>query len=171
MTATPATLFGPNMTLLVGNAGGKVQQLPQVNLVGGKERIFVEKITLAAQVNGSIFGVARLPLPAVLLGITVLTSVTLGSSTLKFGNAGNGNSAIYGAAAALTATNTPTTWAASGTYGQQITSGYDCQSGAQVTAYAPGAAGGLYEEVIMTVGGADLPGSGTVLVLTRYMID
>lgn len=170
MADTPATLFGTNMTLLTGNSGGGIESLPN-NQVGAKERCFVEKITLNSQVAASVFGVARVPLYAVLLGITALTDTSLGSTTIKFGNAHNGNSAIYGAAATLTALLTPTVFAAIGTIYQPITSGYDCQSAVNVTPQTPGNAGGLYEDIIMTTAAATAPASGTLFIVTRYMMD
>ncbi len=172
MVDTPATLFSDLMTNTTGNAGGNVQTLNNVNLSGGKERIQVAKIGLAAQVNGSIFGICRLPLGSTLLGITVITDTSLGSSTIKFGDAHSGNSALYGAAATLTSTNTPTAFATAATYGVPITTGYDCQDG-HATTYDVGGSpgGGGYEDIIMTVGAADLPGTGTLRVIVRYMLD
>lgn len=170
MAATPATIWGVNMTLLTGNTGGAIENLPN-NQVGSKERVFVEKLALATQTTGSIIGVARIPLFAVMLGITVLTDTSLGSSTIKFGNAGNGNSAIYGAAATVTSTLAANFFAAIGTYGQQITTGFDSVSGNAVTFTGPGSGGGLYEEIIMTTAVANLPASGTMFIVTRYAID
>ncbi len=171
MADTPATLFSDIMTNVTGNQGGAPQVLNNVNVSGGKERIIAANIVLAAQANGSIFGIARLPVGATFLGITVDTDTSLGSSTIKFGDAHNANSAIYGAAATLTSTNTPTAFAPAAVFGQPITSGYDCQDG-HLTSYAnAGPGGGGYEDVIMTVGAADLPGTGNLRVLVRYMID
>lgn len=171
MSANPATLFGPNMTLLTGNNGGSVQSLPQGNEVNAKERLFIEQIALASQASGSIFAVARIPLGCVFLGITVCTDTSLGSATIEFGDAGSGNSAIYGAAATLTSTNTPTVFAkagASGTYGQQITSGYDSVTGAATSYTGSSGSGGNYEDVTMTTGAASLPSSGNLTVITRW---
>lgn len=165
---TPATAWGTQMTLLTGNTGGGLESLPQGNLVGAKEYAFVETVTLAAQVSGTVIGVARVPLGAVLLGILVCTDTSLGSTTIKFGNAASGNSAIYGAAATLTATDTPTLFTKTAVYGAAITSGYDCISGVATTFDKYSGSGGGYEDIIMTTGAATAPGSGTVRIVTKY---
>lgn len=171
MSATPATLFGTEMTTLTNNAGGNVQSLLPSLLVHGKERRFVSNLPLAAQASGSVIGMARLPLPFTLLGVTMLTDTSLGSSTVKLGNAGNGNSAIYKAAATFTATNTPTGYGLIGTWGVPIYSGFDCVTGL-ATGYTTGGNGGaLYEDVILTVGAADLPASGNLRIIFGYMIE
>lgn len=171
MSATPATAFAEMMTKLTGNTGGVVQDLPPVLRVGGKRRILAERLTLAAQVSGTVIGVARIPLPFVLTGITLLTDTSLGSTTIALGNAGNGNSAIYAAAATLTATNTPTGVGKVATTGIQINSGFDCVSGLATGAAAPGNGGAGYEDIILTTGAATAPGSGTLLLLFQYVID
>lgn len=169
MSATPATVWGVQMTLLTTNLGGNVQSLPQGNIVNGKEYGFIETLTLAAQVSGTVIGVARVPLQASFLGVTVCTDTSLGSTTIKFGNAGNGNSAIYGAAATLTATDTPTLFTKTAVHGVPITSGFDCVSGV-ATGYTVGGNGGAnYEDIIMTLGAATAPASGIVRIVTRWL--
>ena len=169
MAATPATIFGTLMTKLKNNAGGNVQQLIDGNLAGGKVRQFIETLVLAAQANGSVIAVARIPLGSIYLGTQVTTDTTLDTSTIKFGNAGDGNSAIYGAAATLTAVDTPTLFTKTAVHGVAIARGYDSQSGLEVTPYAPGAAGADYEEIIMTVGVADLPAAGNLRIAVIYI--
>ncbi len=162
MAATPATAFTPVMAQLTGNQGGNVQSLPGVNLAGGKERTFVGTITLASQAAATVFGIARLPLQAVITGITVITSVSLGSATIELGDAGNGNAAIYAAAQTLTSANTPTKVGAAATHGQPITAGYDCQTGAS----SPD-----HEDIILTTAAAALPASGTLTTIIEFAID
>ena len=176
MAITPATAFLDNMALLTGNAGGAVQQLPQVNYVSGKERIFVSTLAINGQLNATIFGVARLPVPAVLTSIAVITDTSLGSATIKFGNAASGNSAIYGAAATVTATDTVQSFAKTATWGQAIVQGYDCQTGLPTTPGNNSGYGGAYEDIILTVGGAALPAApgapnGFLRVIVKYAID
>ena len=171
MAVTPATAYFDNMGSLMGNLSPAVQVLPGVNVVSGKERAFISSLTLAAQTSGTVLGVARLPLLAALLGITVITDTSLGSSTIKFGDAASGNSAIYGAAATLTATDTPTVFAKTATYGVPITSGYDCVTGALTSAANNSGYGGAYEDIIMTIGAATMPASGNLRVIVKYAID
>lgn len=169
MTATPATVFNDIMTTITGNVGGAVDgKVP--SYLDDKERVQVGTLTLASQTNGTVIGIARIPIYALFLGISILPSVSLGSSTVAFGDAGSGNSAIYGAAATDTSTSTPLVFAVPATYGVQITTGYDCVSGLAVTPLAPGAGGALYEDIIMTIGAANFPASGTLKTIVRYMI-
>ena len=171
MAATPANYFSDQMTLLTGNVGGAVQSLPQVSLVGGRERNFISRITLASQISGKVFAVARIPLYSAFLGILVATDTSLGSSTIAFGDAGNGNSAIYVAAQTFTATNTPTLLGLVSAFGVPITAGYDSVTGNAVNYSSSSGFGGLYEDIIMTVGAATFPASGNLVIVTQYQLD
>lgn len=162
MTAAPATAWTPPMTLLTGNTGGAVESLPHVTVQGAKERLQIGTIALASQIAGTVIGVARVPLGAAIVGITAITDTSLGSSTIAFGDAGSGNTAIYGAAAVLTSTNTPTTFAKAATYGVEITAGFDSVSGAANTSY---------EDVTLTVATATMPSSGNLTIVVRYVLD
>lgn len=164
-----ATLFSTQMTQLTGNAAGAVQSLPNVNVVSGKQRQFIANLTLAAQASGSVIAMARIPLPAVLTGITLITDTSLGSTTIAFGDANSG--AIYAAAQTFTTLNTPTRIGLAATHGAPITSGYDAQSGALVSAYAPGQGGAVYEDILMTTAAATAPASGNFVVIFEYSID
>ena len=166
-----ATQWGTQMTALVNNAGGAIQTLPPVTLVGGRQRTFVETVNLAGQANGTVIGVARIPLYAVFLGITLVSSVSLGTATISFGDANNAT--VFAPAATLTVT-TPTLVGAAAAIGQQISVGYDSDTGNQVTPFMPqkiGEGGALYEDIVMTVGAAALPGSGVLVVMTDFAID
>src|SRR5579871_94576 len=157
-----ATQWGTQMTALVNNAGGAIQTLPPVNLVGGRQRTFVETVNLAGQANGTVIGVARIPL---------VSSVSLGTATISFGDANNAT--VFAPAATLTVT-TPTLVGAAAAIGQQISVGYDSVTGNQVTPFMPqkiGEGGALYEDIVMTVGAAALPGSGVLVVMTDFAID
>lgn len=171
MAITPATAFFDQMSKLVLNIGGAVQSLPHVNTAGGKLRAFTNSLTLNSQASATVFGVARIPLPFIFLGIELDTDTSLGSSTIAFGNAASGNSAIYAAAATFTATDTPTPKGKASLYGTEITSGYDCQTGALTTPQNASGYGGAYEDIIMTVGAATLPASGNLRVTVYYAID
>jgi hypothetical protein len=171
MVATPATLFATPMSQIVANLGGAVQSLPNANQVYGRQRTFVSILTLASQANGSVIGLARIPLLASLIGIQIVSSVSLGSSTIALGDAGSGNSAIYLAAQTFTSVNTPTRVGNAATHGQPITVGYDCVTGLVTQYQSSSGFGAGYEDIILTVGAANLPASGTLNINFEFMLD
>lgn len=175
MAATPATAFFANMAVITGNAGGPIEQLLGANVVHGRRRSFMDSLTLASQPSGTIFGVARIPLYASLLGITLITDTSLGAATIEFGDAGNGNAALFAGALTLTSLDTPTRIGKASALGVPITEGYDCVTGVLLSPFTPqagGAQGGFcYEDIIMTTGTAALPSSGTLKAIVDYMID
>jgi len=155
-----ATTFSTQMALLTGNAGGAVQSLPSVTVAGARQRVFIANIALATQTSGSVIGVARLPVGAIISGITLLTDTSLGSATIALGDANSG--ALYVAAQTLTTTNTPTRVGLTATHGAPITTGYDCQTGASNY---------VYEDVLLTTASASLPASGNLTIIFEYAID
>ena len=165
-----ATAFFDQMTQITGNAGGAIASLPNVNVNGGRQRSTCANLVLAAQASGTTFGVSRLPLFAVFLGITAVTDTSLGTTTIAFGD--TNSSAIYGPATTLTTINAKAFFAPAATFGQPITSGFDCQTGSG-TGYAVGggAGGGLYEDITMLTAVAALPGAGNLRVVTDFMLD
>lgn len=170
--ATPATANFTQMAKVVGNTGGQIQSLPGVNVVSGRQRTWIDTLTLASQASGTVFGVARLPLYATLLAIELLTDTSLATATIKFGDAGNANSAIYAAAQTLTSTNTIVRTATAGTKGTPITAGFDSVTGLAMSPFMPqlvGEGGAVYEDIIMTTGVAALPASGTLIVMIEYL--
>lgn len=170
MAITPATAWGAQMTKISGNAGGQVASLIE-SYNNGKNRCFIETITYAAQASGTVFSVARLPVPFVYLGAMLITDTSTATATLALGNAANGNSAIYKAAAVLTATDTPTWYGVLAKTGVLIASGID-YLGNPSTALSPGTVGGSgYEDITLTVGTAALPASGSLRMFFHYMID
>jgi hypothetical protein len=171
MTVSIATLFSDIMTNITNNQQGSLQVLNPVNLDSGRVRRATGSIVLASQASGSVFGIARVPLFASLFSIIAITDTSLGSATIAFGDPASGNAAIYGAAATLTATNTPTAFAKTATYGVPITTGYDCLTGAATGYATDSGAGGAYEDIIMTTGSAALPASGNLRIVVEYMID
>lgn len=151
-----AVLFAPNCTLLVGNTGGAVQTLPDVR-VGGKLRVFTEVVTLASQVFTNSIMIARIPYGSELYAINVSVSATLATSTLSFGDA---NSATrYGAATTYTTANTKTDALNVAGRGIPITTCYD-NTGVASTAYT---------DLLATIGVANLPASGTLVIVTEYI--
>lgn len=167
-----ATVFGAQSTLLTGNSGGGLQSLPAVNLVGGKVRLFIERVTLASSItSGTVIMVARLPLPFVLVSIAFLTDTSLGSTTIAIGNANS--TANYVAAQTLTTTNQKVapTGLVTANFGTQINTGYDGTTGNAVTAYAPGQGGAGYEDILLTTAAATAPSSGNLVLFFEYTID
>lgn len=164
-----AATYSDIASKIVNNAGGSIQQLTDVNVKGGKERVDIATITLASQASGSLIMLTRLPLFSSILGFTVITSVSLVSSTISIGN--TNNASLYAPAATLTSTNTPTLVNNTASFGAPITAGYDATTGNAVTAYAPGQGGGLYDDVVANVGVAALPAAGTLKIAVRYMLD
>jgi hypothetical protein len=165
-----ATANFTQMGGLVGSTAGAVESLPGVNLTGGRQRTWIDTLTLNSQASGTVFGVARLPLFATLLCIEVLTSISLGTATIAFGDANA--AAAYAAAGTLTAVNTVTRLATSGTKGVPITAGYDSVTGNLVSAGMPqlvGEGGAMYEDIEMTTAVASLPASGTLVVMIEYL--
>lgn len=171
MSITPATAYGTQMTKLIGNANGAIQQLLSTLVSHGRERCFIEDVPLASQVSGTVIAVARLPCPFTMVGISLLTDTSLGSTTIALGNAADSNSAIYKAAGTFTSINTPTSVGLIGTLGVPVYSGIDALTGLPTTYVRGGNGGGGYEDIILTTGAATAPASGTLRLFFRYMVD
>lgn len=148
--------FAPNCALLVGNAGGAVQQLPDVR-VGGKIRAFIERITLASQVIGDSIMIARIPYGADLLEVLLSTDTSLGSSTLSLGDANS--SARYSALTAYTTLNSDSNILNVAGKGIPITTAYD----------NTGVASLAYTDLLLTIAAANLPASGNLVMITEYV--
>lgn len=155
-----STINGTVIAQLKGNVSGVVQVLPTVTVNGGRDRSFIETLTLAAQASGSRIAVARLPLYAAIVGIKIVSSGAPGAGTVSFGDFNNDTR--YSAAVALPAVETEATYVASGTYGVPITTGYDSDTGDTTKGYA---------DIIMVTGGAALAASGTMRIRTIYTLD
>lgn len=135
-------LYGTQMTLV--NAGTTTDPA----LVDGTVRAFVETVTYATQTTSDTIAVARLPKGAVPLGFELTTSVSTSTATIALGI--TGSTAKYKAAAAFTTTDTPTRFGKAAALGTALTA---------------------EEEVIITIGTASLPASGTLRVVTYYAFD
>lgn len=124
-------------------------QLPAVSDVHGRVRVFNETVTLASGLNTSdAIEVAQLPKGARVLYGVLTTDTSLGSSTVAIGIAGS--TGKYRAAATFTATNTPTLF------------GVATGTGTPLAAE---------ETVVVTIGTANLPASGTLRVMIFYSLD
>lgn len=173
--ATAGSYFAP-MASLAGNTGGQIQNLPGVFAHGGRQRTYGGTLTYAAQAAASVIGVCRLPLFGVIVGITLVTSVSTGSATVAFGDANA--AAVYVAPAAYTTADSPVRIGKTSAHFAQLVQGYDGSTGnptnfstGQNAAPPANPGGALYEDVLMTTAAAALPGSGTLVVMVDYVID
>lgn len=165
----PATLASTEMAQLYGNAGGAVQSLPAVTVLGGKQRLQRASIALASQASGAVIHIARLPIGAMLTGIVFMTDTSLGSATISVGDFNA--AAIYAAAQTLTSTNSKVSAGLVTTMYKIITTGYDAVLGGPLGYALPGQGGANYEDLVMVVGTAALPSSGNLVVAIEYIID
>lgn len=161
MADTPATAFSAVMLKLTGNISGALEQLPDVTLNGARVRANQAVIAYASQVAGTVTGIARVPIGAALLGFLLNADTSSGSTTLALGSAKDTFGAKYAAAAALTATDTPTWRIKQAVQNVQITAGYDCVS----IVASP------YEDIILTMAAATAPASGNLTITTFYVLD
>lgn len=121
---------------------------PDVADVGGRVRVFNERITLAAQPANDIIRVGYLPKGARLLYGYLASSVSLGAATVRLGSAAA--DAKYRAAATLTTADVPVLFGVTAGIGESLTD---------------------EETVILTIGTAALPANGTLRVVLFYSID
>ncbi|MDZ4737688.1 MAG: hypothetical protein SGJ07_15200 [Rhodospirillaceae bacterium] len=140
-----AVLYGTQMAKLHNSTP---VQLPAVSDVHGRVRVFNETVTLATQTTSDTIEIARLPKGARVLYGVLNTDTSLGSSTVAIGI--TGATGKYRAAAAFTATNTPTLFG--------VNAGVGVGTAAE-------------ETVIITIAAASFPGSGTLKVMIFYSLD
>jgi len=140
-----ATQYGLQMGRLRNTAP---VDLPMAGDVHGRVRCFNEKVTLASQPTADIVEVARLPKGARVLYGLLVSTVSLGSSTLAIGI--TGTTGKYRAAATFTAADTPTLFGPAASLGEALTA---------------------EEIVFLTIAAAPLPASGTLRVLIFYTLD
>lgn len=122
--------------------------LPMVGDVHGRVRVFNEKVVLAAQPTADIVEVARLPKGARVLYGILSSSISLGASTLAIGIAGNPGK--YRPGSVFTAVDIPTLFAPAAVAGEALAA---------------------EEIVILTIGAAALPATGTLRVMLFYTLD
>ena len=116
--------------------------------VGGKLRVFNEKVTYAGQAAADIINVGKLPVGARPLFFVFTTDTSTATATLALGI--TGSTSKYKAAAALTATDTPTIYGVTAGIGEALTAA---------------------EDLILTVGTAALPASGTLRIMAVYSVN
>jgi 1-aminocyclopropane-1-carboxylate deaminase/D-cysteine desulfhydrase-like pyridoxal-dependent ACC family enzyme len=115
------------------------------SLQGGHVRVYQEIITLATQTTSDTIVVAYPSKGEMFLFGVLLTTVTLGASTIAIGI--TGTTGKYRAAATFTAVDTPTL--------------FGVTTGASVKLTAD-------ETVFITIATASLPGAGTLVVQLHY---
>ncbi len=153
-----ATTFAPNCSVLVNNTAGAVQTLPDER-VGGKERIWVEKYTMAGNAIADQIMVARLPYGAVPLNIVLTASISAGTSTILAVGDKN-NISRFSGSGTLTSSDTPTEFLKNAAaVGVPLTTAYD---------YA-GTSNTNYEDILITIGTSSLTSSGTLTIVTKYI--
>ncbi|MGD9614936.1 MAG: hypothetical protein AB7H90_02935 [Alphaproteobacteria bacterium] len=147
---------------IVGNAGGAIQELPKAAYIRGKVRVQVATIPLFSQANGDQIFIARLPKDGVPLGWEAVTDTSLGSSTIAIGTVHSGESAKFKAAATFTTTNTPTRMGLASAIGRDLSADtlYDIND--RVTPYV---------DIVLTIGAADFPASGRLVIVTYYSVE
>lgn len=130
---------------------GKVLQgtgTPAPGFANGTVRNFTDVLTYASQASGDTIHVGYLPKGAVVHRIVLTTDTSTGSATIAIGIAGT--TAKYKAAAAFTATDTPTAFGKAAALGVALTA---------------------EEDIIITTGGASLPASGVMVIAIFYSVN
>lgn len=121
---------------------------PRASVYGGRLKRLRATITLATQTTSDTIAVGNLPAGAVFAYGMLTSTVSLSTATVAIGIAGT--TGKYRAAATFTATDTPTLFG----------------TAAQVSASDAGLS--AEEAVIVTIGTASLPASGTLVVDLYY---
>lgn len=134
-----ANTRGTQMTRI--NAGTTVPP----GFAAGTLRVFAETVTYAAQAAADTIEVGSLPKGAVVLGGIITTDTSTSTATISIGT--SSSAAKYKAAAAFTSTDTPTFFGKSAALNTALTAA---------------------ETIIVTVGTAALPASGTLQVTILY---
>lgn len=129
------TTDGKTLTPVLGNR-------LRGSVINGRVKRFRATITLSGQLSGDQFQLFTLPIGAsFILGNTV-TSISLGTSTLGIGALGSPTK-YRGQSAGMTSVDTPVLFASASAGSSEL---------------------GAEELVYATVGGATLPGSGTLVI-------
>ncbi len=148
--------FAPNCSLLVNNTGGNVQSLPDMR-VGGKERVWIERIALTGQAPSVQTMIARIPIGSVPLSIDISIDTSLSASTVAAGDLNNASR--FSAAGTYTSTNATTNIINVATKGVPLTTVYDYL----------GATTKNYEDILLTTAVSSLPATGTMVIVTKYI--
>jgi hypothetical protein len=117
---------------------------------GGLVRSLTDTVTYATQTTSDtiVIGGGYLPIGARVLEVLMTTSVTTGSATLALGI--TGTVAKYKAAGAVTTANVPQVFGPAAALNVPLTA---------------------QEQLFLTIAGASLPASGTLVVTVLYVVD
>lgn len=151
-----ALTYAPNCSLLVSNTGGNVQVLPDER-VGGKPRVWVERIPITLLAIADQIMVARLPYGSVPIDITIETDTSLSNAQVSFGD--KNNTSRFAAAGAFTSTDARTSKLRASASGVPITTAYD-NAGVNNT---------NYEDILLTVGVSSIAAGGTLTINVEYL--
>ena len=144
MTAYLSTELGGSANQTAAPTGYK----PRATVCGARLKRLRATFTLATQTTSDTLVVGVLPMGATFAFGVIVSSVSLGSSTLAIGISGTAGK--YRAAAAFTAVDTPTLFGPASVIG------------------AADPALAADEQVIGTIAAAALPGSGTLVIDLYY---
>jgi len=142
-----AVLYAANATSAF-NTNPPTKNGPEVG--GGRLRVMTDTITYASQTTSDtivLFG-KKLPIGATVLGGTITTSVTTGTSTVALGI--TGSTTKYLSATAYTTANIPVNFGSAAGVGSVTTA---------------------EEQLFFTIGTGSLPASGTMDVVLYYVVD
>jgi len=123
------------------------QSLINTSVIDGKVKAYQATITLASQASADTIVIAKALQGEKFIGGILTTDTSLGSAKIQIGNATT--TAKYRADAVFTSTDTPTFFG---------------KAGAMAALAAD-------EEIIITVGTAALPGSGTLKVTMLFAVN
>ena len=144
MTAYLSTELGGSANQTAAPTGYK----PRATVYGARLKRLRATFTLATQTTSDTLVIGNLPVGATFAFGVIVSSVSLGSSTLAIGITGTTNK--YRAAAAFTAVDTPTLFGPASVIG------------------AADPALAADEQVFATIAGASLPASGTIVIDLYY---
>ena len=144
MTAYLSTELGGSANQTAAPTGYK----PRATVYGARLKRLRATFTLATQTTSDTLVVGNLPVGATFAFGVIVSSVSLGSSTLAIGITGTTNK--YRAAAVFTAVDTPTLFGPASVIG------------------AADPALAADEQVFATIAGASLPASGTIVIDLYY---
>lgn len=130
-----AVLYGTNSANLASTPAPALDG----DVMGGRVRVYADRITLATQTTSDTIVIARVPAGSAFLFGMLTASVSLGTSTVAIGI--TGTTGKYRAAATFTAVDTPTPF------------GDDAATNVKIT---------TQETIFITIAVASLPGSGTL---------
>lgn len=141
-----ATYYGTNTGKIMGatvNTGASGTPAP--GTAPATVRSYIETVAMTTQTTGDIIYVARLPKGSIFLYGVLQTDTSTGSATIALGI--SGSTAKYKAAAAFTATDTPTFFGKAAATGVALTQD---------------------DDILITIAAASLPSTGNLTIEFVY---